>query len=501
MSKTVMSRARGLVSKKKKRFVDKANDIDLDLTYITPRVIAMGFPSVGKEAMFRNPLPAVQKFFEVYHPNDKFKVYNLCAERLYKSDDWFANWAWYPFNDHNPCAFELVYLMCRDIDEFLAADPENVVAIHCKAGKGRTGLMITVYLLHSHFEAMSQEYAVLAAPPHHQRHRGARALRQDAHLQRQGRHHPVADPLVLLLRGVAAAAGGRHPPRARLQAQDLCDPAPAAGDHSAVRPGHVGRRLRPLHAREHHGGGPGQPRGSSAGPPQHLRRVEDRGHLRPEEGQPAHQQVPPVAQVRRRAGARPELPGLRGAQRRGPVALRAWQREHRPHGHGRHRRGRPHVQLLVQHRLRGPTVPRARQEHHRRRQQGQAQQTLLKELQIELYLEEVPDSWYDPSGLEEHADEDGGGPTRLADAAAALGEGDTDDELDGSERDGSERDSAGSAPASPTSAAERDDDRMDDHNHDDHDSAEVERYSEGETPSPPNSPTASERSSKGVSIA
>ena len=156
-----MSRARGLVSKKKKRFVDKANDIDLDLTYITPRVIAMGFPSVGKEAMFRNPLPAVQKFFEVYHPNDKFKVYNLCAERLYKSDDWFANWAWYPFNDHNPCAFELVYLMCRDIDEFLAADPENVVAIHCKAGKGRTGLMITVYLLHSHFEAMSQEYAVL----------------------------------------------------------------------------------------------------------------------------------------------------------------------------------------------------------------------------------------------------------------------------------------------------------------------------------------------------
>jgi hypothetical protein len=40
--------ARGLVSKKKKRFVSKENDIDLDLTYITPRIIAMGFPSTGK---------------------------------------------------------------------------------------------------------------------------------------------------------------------------------------------------------------------------------------------------------------------------------------------------------------------------------------------------------------------------------------------------------------------------------------------------------------------
>ena len=65
MSKVVISKARGLVSKKKKRFVDKQNDIDLDLSYITPRIIAMGFPSVGKEAMYRNPLELVQKFFQV----------------------------------------------------------------------------------------------------------------------------------------------------------------------------------------------------------------------------------------------------------------------------------------------------------------------------------------------------------------------------------------------------------------------------------------------------
>ena len=56
---------RGVVSKKKNRFVE--DGFNLDLTYITPRIIAMGFPSVGQEALYRNPLDMVQKFFNSRH--------------------------------------------------------------------------------------------------------------------------------------------------------------------------------------------------------------------------------------------------------------------------------------------------------------------------------------------------------------------------------------------------------------------------------------------------
>jgi len=48
----ITSTARRLVSKKKKRF--QKEGFDLDLSYITPRIIAMGFPSTGVEAACEN---------------------------------------------------------------------------------------------------------------------------------------------------------------------------------------------------------------------------------------------------------------------------------------------------------------------------------------------------------------------------------------------------------------------------------------------------------------
>jgi hypothetical protein len=42
---------------------------------------------------------------------------------------------------------------CADAAAWLAAHPENVVVVHCKAGKGRTGLMLCCLMLHLHLRA------------------------------------------------------------------------------------------------------------------------------------------------------------------------------------------------------------------------------------------------------------------------------------------------------------------------------------------------------------
>ena len=51
--------------------------------------------------------------------------------------------------DHNPIPIKLILEFCIDICLYLINNPEGVAAVHCKAGKGRTGVMICSYLVFS----------------------------------------------------------------------------------------------------------------------------------------------------------------------------------------------------------------------------------------------------------------------------------------------------------------------------------------------------------------
>ncbi|XP_035783689.1 uncharacterized protein LOC118461922 isoform X3 [Anopheles albimanus] len=136
---------REMVSGQRKRFIE--DGYNLDLSYIGDRIIAMGYPADNVEAIYRNKREDVVRFLKEKH-SDCCKVYNLCSERAYDAT-LFQHYAEYPFKDHNPPDIELINKFCEDVDEFLRRDSRNVVAIHCKAGKGRTGTMICCYLLYS----------------------------------------------------------------------------------------------------------------------------------------------------------------------------------------------------------------------------------------------------------------------------------------------------------------------------------------------------------------
>uniref|UniRef100_A0A8P0SBG9 Phosphatidylinositol-3,4,5-trisphosphate 3-phosphatase n=2 Tax=Canis lupus familiaris TaxID=9615 RepID=A0A8P0SBG9_CANLF len=137
---------RRMVSGNKRRY--KKDGFDLDLTYVTERIIAMSFPSSGKESFYRNPIKEVVRFLDTKH-QDHYQVYNLCSERAYDPKNFHYRVRRVKIDDHNVPTLSEMVAFTKEVDEWMAQDDENIVAIHCKGGKGRTGTMVCAYLIAS----------------------------------------------------------------------------------------------------------------------------------------------------------------------------------------------------------------------------------------------------------------------------------------------------------------------------------------------------------------
>lgn len=78
-------------------------------------------------------------------------MYNLCSERTYDSTLFGGDGVVQRFmiDDHNVPSLAEMVRFSQDVKQWLASDPKNVIVVHCKGGKGRTGTMICVWLVES----------------------------------------------------------------------------------------------------------------------------------------------------------------------------------------------------------------------------------------------------------------------------------------------------------------------------------------------------------------
>lgn len=137
---------------------DNAKGVELDISLITPRIIVSGAPTTSHvNSLIYNDLGLILDELKEKHGNN-WRLFNLQGEGCdYTDADFNYQVYHFPFPDHEPPPVKLMLQCIRTIREYLNRSEKNVVMIHCKNGKGRSGTIACAYLMS--YEGYSLEAA------------------------------------------------------------------------------------------------------------------------------------------------------------------------------------------------------------------------------------------------------------------------------------------------------------------------------------------------------
>jgi phosphatidylinositol-3,4,5-trisphosphate 3-phosphatase/dual-specificity protein phosphatase PTEN len=107
----------------------------------------MSIPGEGLTKLYRNSLNLVSDFLETKHQGH-YLIFNLSGIS-YNYEKFEGRVKEYPWEDHYPPPIDLLFRACRAIEKWLRKSHKNIIAVNCRAGKGRTGTLISCYLLYS----------------------------------------------------------------------------------------------------------------------------------------------------------------------------------------------------------------------------------------------------------------------------------------------------------------------------------------------------------------
>ncbi|CAM9268620.1 unnamed protein product [Lampetra fluviatilis] len=120
---------------------------ELDLTYITERIISVSYPPGGSQLTYHQQLREVARMLKSKHA-DNYLILNLSERRhdIEKLNPQVKDFGW---PDLHAPPLDILCSLCKAMDSWLNADPQHVVVIHCKGNKGRTGVVVASYMYYN----------------------------------------------------------------------------------------------------------------------------------------------------------------------------------------------------------------------------------------------------------------------------------------------------------------------------------------------------------------
>ncbi|XP_061111783.1 tensin-3-like isoform X2 [Conger conger] len=117
---------------------------ELDLIYVTERIIAVSFPRVCSEETYQRNLQDVTRMLKSKHANN-YLVINLSEKRhdLTKMNPKTMDMGW---PDLHAPPLDKICTICKAMENWLNADLQHVVVVHCRGGKGRIGVIISSFV-------------------------------------------------------------------------------------------------------------------------------------------------------------------------------------------------------------------------------------------------------------------------------------------------------------------------------------------------------------------
>nr|XP_035112555.2 tensin-2 isoform X1 [Callithrix jacchus] len=124
---------------------------DLDLTYVTERILAAAFPARPDEQRHRGHLRELAHVLQSKH-RDKYLLFNLSEKRhdLTRLNPKVQDFGWPEL--HAPPLDKLCSI-CKAMETWLSADPQHVVVLYCKGSKGKLGVIVSAYMHYSKISA------------------------------------------------------------------------------------------------------------------------------------------------------------------------------------------------------------------------------------------------------------------------------------------------------------------------------------------------------------